>query len=108
MAGSRWWRATALRPPFWPRHRLAPASGADHIVAAARVAPRLDAAALRRALDALAARHPVLRATFVEGEEGPRQRFVPSLWPELVEIDAAGMPEADRRDLALREAYRPF
>src|SRR6185436_753247 len=93
---------------LWLLHRLAPASGAYHIAAAARVAPRLDSAALRRALDALAARHPVLRATFYEGEEGLRQRFAPSLPPELAEIDAAGLPEAGRLDLALREAYRPF
>lgn len=93
---------------LWFLHRLAPASGAYHIAAAARVRPALDAVALRRALDALAARHPALRATFHEGGEGPRQRFEPSLRPDLVEIAAAGLSETARLDLAAREAYRPF
>jgi len=52
--------------------RLAPRSGAYVIAGAARVrGGGLDLAALRRALDALAERHPALRTTFAERAGAP-------------------------------------
>src|SRR5262249_46295223 len=76
---------------LWFLDRLAPASGAYHISAAARVRPVPDATALRRALQDLALRHPALRATFREVDGEPRQRIDPRLAPELTIEDAEAM-----------------
>jgi len=81
---------------LWFLHRLAPGSLAYHLAGAARVIGALDAAALERAVAALAARHPALRTTFAEGPEGPVQRVHERLAPELMEIEDG------------REIWRPF
>ena len=49
---------------LWFLQRTAPESAAYHVTAAVRVRGALDAAALRRAFQALADRHPALRTTF--------------------------------------------
>jgi natural product biosynthesis luciferase-like monooxygenase protein/amino acid adenylation domain-containing protein len=91
---------------LWFLHRLAPESGAYHIAAAARVRPALDAAALRRALAALAGRHPALRATFEAPAGEPRQRIQSRLDPGFSVVEAGPGRELD--DRLLQEALAPF
>jgi amino acid adenylation domain-containing protein len=93
---------------LWVVHRLAPASGAYHIVAVAKVTPALDCGALSGALRALVQRHAVLRTTFHEVAGEPRQRVHASLAPELREIDASTLSEADLTQRLRDEADRPF
>jgi amino acid adenylation domain-containing protein len=91
---------------LWVLHRLAPESGAYHVAALARVRPALDLAALRRALAALAARHPALRATFEAPGGEPRQRVRAQLDPAFSVLEAGAGAGLERR--LLREAYAPF
>ena len=99
---------------LWFLDRLAPESGPYHIAAAASVRPArpggpgLDEAALRRALDRLAERHPVLRTTFVERGGEPVQQVHPSLRPGFWVADAAGLRDAELLARLEHEAYRPF
>ena len=57
------------------RQRLAPRSTAYTIAAAVRIEPALDLDALGRALEQLALRHPLLRATVEESGGEPRLRI---------------------------------
>jgi amino acid adenylation domain-containing protein len=92
---------------LWFLERLAPGNGAYHIVAAAW-SVALDESALRRALEALAGRHPALRATFGERDGEPFQRLRRDLCPELLSSDATGLGEAELAERLTAEAYRPF
>jgi len=92
---------------LWFLDRLAPGDGAYNIAAAGRVSGRLDVAAFGAALDALVARHPALRTTFLERGE-PLQQVWPWLAPERGEIDAHGWEEARLRRRLADEANRPF
>jgi amino acid adenylation domain-containing protein len=100
---------------LWFLHRLAPLSGAYHIVAAARVRGEIDAVAFGRALAALVARHPALRTTFHSVEGEPRQHvrspFDPPPASGFTVLDMAGAEgaeDAEIEELLLREAYRLF
>jgi amino acid adenylation domain-containing protein len=91
---------------LWLLERSASTEGVLHIVAAARLGPEVDSAALLRAAHALSARHPALRTTFAESDGVLRQRVHASLPPDLAEetvteLDGALRREARRRlDLA--------
>jgi len=94
-------------------HRLAPASAAYHIAAAARVRPggdgaALDTEALERALGALARRHPALRTSFHLGDGEPWQRLQADPEIELEVLDAAAWGGEELARRLEREAHRPF
>jgi amino acid adenylation domain-containing protein len=94
---------------LWFLQRMAPESAAYHITAAVRVRGTLDAAALRRAFQALVERHPALRTTFHAGSGEPMQRVHARLEPELHEEDAWGAAAPELAARLAREAYhRPF
>ncbi|HEU0115611.1 MAG TPA: condensation domain-containing protein, partial [Thermomicrobiales bacterium] len=63
---------------IWLLQRLFPNGTAHAVPIVIRLDGRLDVAALQRALDALAARHPALRTTFAEHNGTPVQL----VWPE--------------------------
>ncbi len=73
---------SAGQKAMWFLERLAPEAGAYNIAVAARVAPELDADALRRALVRLAERHPAFRTVFPTVGEEPVQRVL-----ETAEVD---------------------
>jgi amino acid adenylation domain-containing protein len=99
---------------LWFLDRLLLESGPYHIAAAARVRPAepggpgLDVDLLRRALGALAERHPILRTTFDEREGEPRQRVHPALPPALAVEDAAAWSAAELQERLATEAHRAF
>jgi hypothetical protein len=62
---------------LWFLDRLVPGSAAYIAAMAARIAGKLDVAALRRAFEAVVQRHEALRMRFEEGDEGPVQRIFP-------------------------------
>jgi amino acid adenylation domain-containing protein len=74
---------------MWFLHRLDPTSHAYHICQAVDVAGALDAAALRRAVDALVARHPALRTRFAVQAGAPR-RVVGAASVRWESVDATG------------------
>ena len=99
---------------LWFLDRLDPAASLSyHMPAGLRLHGRLDAAALRVALDRLVARHEVLRTTFVDDAGVPRPVIAdPHVGLALDEFDLASLTD-EARDGALRraldhEARRPF
>ncbi|HBL27247.1 MAG TPA: hypothetical protein DD490_10470, partial [Acidobacteria bacterium] len=98
---------------LWFLTRRAPESAAYHLVAAARVrcpdGGTLDATALRRTFQQLAARHGELRATFEATPDGtPVKRLHARLDPEFLELDAADWSEEEIRARLAAQAGRPF
>ncbi len=96
---------------LWFLDRLAPGNAAYIIAGAARVVGPFDPAALRRAVVALASRHPALRSTFKDTEDGPVQRVGPKSLSEHVEIveeDGAALSASERVERLSEIAFRPF
>jgi len=92
---------------LWFIERLAPEGGAYNVAVAAR-ARGLDPAALRRALTALALRHPALRSVFpVVGDE-PVRRVLDHPEIDFAAEEAAGWSEARLAERLADEAYRGF
>jgi amino acid adenylation domain-containing protein len=77
-----------------------------------RLVGQLDRAALERSIDAIAARHEVLRTSFPMASGQPIQRIAPPARYELPVVDltaeAAGTGEARARAIATAEYHRPF
>ncbi|NBD08734.1 non-ribosomal peptide synthetase [Corallococcus silvisoli] len=93
---------------LWFMHQLAPDSAAYHVPVAVRVRAGLDAAALKGAFEALVARHPALRTTFVMAATGPVQRVHAELPLDFTTTDAQGWSDAQVAEHLSAEARRPF
>ncbi|HEU0077529.1 MAG TPA: condensation domain-containing protein, partial [Longimicrobiaceae bacterium] len=97
---------------LWLVDRLEPGSAAYNMPVALRLRGRLDAAALRASLDALARRHEVLRTTFAERGGEPLQVVHPPAPVPLPVLDLRGVPSRARvpqaEGVAEAEARRPF
>ncbi|HEY6323031.1 MAG TPA: amino acid adenylation domain-containing protein, partial [Thermoanaerobaculia bacterium] len=93
---------------LWFLNRLAPESAAYNIAAAACLRPAPDAAALRRALAALVARHPSLRTTFHAPGGTPLQRIHDQAEIAFRVVDATASSAAVTARHLREEAYRPF
>jgi amino acid adenylation domain-containing protein len=97
---------------LWIIDRMEPGNPAYNVPAARHLRGRLDAAALRQALDELVRRQAALRTRFelVDGEpfqvvEPPRARLLPVV--DLSRLEAARR-EAESRRQSAAEARRPF
>jgi amino acid adenylation domain-containing protein len=90
---------------LWFLERFAPGRSTYHVPLAVRLRGALDAAALERAVDALAQRHDVLRSRIVERTDGVVQVADGAGLPLVVE-DAAS--EAALREAMRDETARPF
>ncbi|MEA2692843.1 MAG: hypothetical protein QOJ16_2230, partial [Acidobacteriota bacterium] len=97
---------------LWFLDQLEPGSAAYNLPAALRLSGQLDRAALAASLEAILARHEVLRTTFPATAEGPVQAIAPALAAGLPQADlsrlAAGEREGELARLAREEARRPF
>jgi amino acid adenylation domain-containing protein len=97
---------------LWFLEQLGDLGDTYHIPMRLRLGGDLDPAALRRALDAILARHEALRTTFVEMEGEPVQRIAPVEESRfhLLEHDLGGDADAaaELRRLAAEEAGAPF
>ncbi|HEV2734414.1 MAG TPA: amino acid adenylation domain-containing protein, partial [Longimicrobiaceae bacterium] len=97
---------------LWFIDRMLPGETAYHVPVLARVRGRLDAAALGRALSAVAARHEALRTTFEERGESAVQVVAAPAPVALPLVDLSRLDAAERertaRALADEEAARPF
>jgi amino acid adenylation domain-containing protein len=95
---------------LWFLEQLDDLGGTYHIPTQMRLQGELDRGALRRALDAILARHEALRTTFVEVEGEPVQRIAAESRFHLLEHDLGGHPDAaaEMRRLAAEEAGAPF
>jgi hypothetical protein len=111
-AGTKLGPVSFAQQQLWLVDRLAPGDFAYNLFRAWRLSGPLDAAVLRRSLDALVERHEVLRTTYAAVGGQPVQVIAPaspSTWP-LVDLGSLPSPEreAEARRLALEEAERPF
>ncbi|WP_223644877.1 non-ribosomal peptide synthetase [Corallococcus sp. EGB] len=97
---------------LWFLDQLAPDDASYNLPVALRLIGRLDVEALRRAFEALVARHEALRTTFFEEEGQPFQHIhAPAAWAlpveDLSSLDESAR-EAETLRLATREARQPF
>jgi amino acid adenylation domain-containing protein len=95
---------------LWFLDQLDPGGSSYNMPLAVRLAGRLDAGALAASLREVVARHETLRTTFTVRDGEPFQVVVPSGDVPLPVIDLRGSGDAgeEARDLAAREARRPF
>ncbi|RKH75197.1 amino acid adenylation domain-containing protein, partial [Corallococcus sp. AB045] len=97
---------------LWFLDQLAPDDASYNLPVTLRLLGRLDVEALRRAFEALVARHEALRTTFFEEEGQPFQRIHPPAEWVLPMEDLSGLEESERDAetlrLATREARQPF
>jgi amino acid adenylation domain-containing protein/thioester reductase-like protein len=97
---------------LWFLQRLAPESTAYHCPYFFRVRGSIDGAGLHTSLQALVARHEVLRTTFPEIEGRAFQRIHAALEVPLERADLAGLPRAEQesqlRAAIAERAARPF
>ncbi|RKI15222.1 non-ribosomal peptide synthetase [Corallococcus sp. AB030] len=97
---------------LWLLDQLQPEDASYNLPVALQLSGHLDVEALRRAFEALVARHEALRTTFHEHQGQPTQRIqAPAAWT-LPLMDLSSLPEEERekeaRKLADEEARRPF
>ncbi|MFL5540686.1 MAG: amino acid adenylation domain-containing protein, partial [Longimicrobiaceae bacterium] len=95
---------------LWFLEQLGGLGDTYHIPTQLRLRGGLDRVALRRALDAMLARHEALRTTFVEVEGEPVQRIAEESRFHLLEHDLGEHPDAaaELRRLAAEEVGAPF
>jgi amino acid adenylation domain-containing protein len=94
---------------LWFLHKLAPESAAYNVAFAVRIRAKLDTVALRKAFEALSARHAALRTTFAERDGVPLQQVYANPLPLRLEpIDVSGLDETEMQALVLEDAQRPF
>uniref|UniRef100_UPI00164026A6 non-ribosomal peptide synthetase n=2 Tax=Burkholderia gladioli TaxID=28095 RepID=UPI00164026A6 len=97
---------------LWFLDRMLPDSTLYHVPVTLRVTGALDVAALTGALEAIVARHEVLRTSFVIEQGMPTQRIAAVQALDMPLIELGSLPAAEREEEALhriREAARlPF
>ncbi len=93
----------------WFRRKFIPNSATLNIAFTAQAAPQLKWDAFQAAVDALAVRHPMLRASFFETEDGrPMQRMRQDLRPHVTLIDATKWDDDQLHQEVLNDFNRPF
>lgn len=93
---------------IWFLHQLAPESAAYNIACVANVLSPLDAAALRRALQNLVRRHPMLRTNFLALDGEPFQCINEEIEIPLHLEDASQWSEAFLHEHLTTIAHQPF
>ncbi|HSK75277.1 MAG TPA: AMP-binding protein, partial [Thermoanaerobaculia bacterium] len=93
---------------LWFLDRLAPESSAYVIAGAARLLAGADAETLRRALQGLVDRHPMLRATYASVSGEPVLRVAGRGEAGFVHLDASSVHAEEVRRRLHEEAFRPF
>ncbi|PYP88918.1 MAG: non-ribosomal peptide synthetase [Candidatus Angelobacter sp. Gp1-AA117] len=97
---------------LWFLHQIAPESPAYNIAYAAHFWGRLNIAALEQSIWGIVSRHEVLRTTFIQAEDQPRQVVHPEISLCIRHVDLRHLAAQDRqthaRELAKTEAQRPF
>ncbi len=97
---------------LWFLDQLEPGKPVYNIPLALRLTGPLDAAALARSLDEIAARHEVLRTRFPDTSGRPFQAVEPARGFALPRLDLSALPaaarEAETGRLALQQARRGF
>ncbi|MGE0862777.1 MAG: non-ribosomal peptide synthase/polyketide synthase, partial [Vicinamibacterales bacterium] len=93
---------------LWFLHQLDPRSTAYSTLYAGRLAAGVDAAALRRAIDEVHARHELLRGRFGVADGKPFVTIGPPAPAPLEVVDADGWPDAEVNRFIADRADQPF
>ncbi|MBI3760900.1 MAG: non-ribosomal peptide synthetase, partial [Chloroflexi bacterium] len=93
---------------LWFLWQLAPQSAAYNILYSARIRSGVDLAALRRAFQALADRHPILRTTYTRSLGKPVQQIHEQHQVHFEEVDASAWTWDYLNARLFEEADRPF
>ncbi len=93
---------------FWFLERFEPGSALYHSPAAMRARGRLDMGALSRALDAVVARHEVLRTALVSTDEGGAPALMPARAVPVEILTRTGLAWPEARHLLAERARVPF
>jgi len=97
---------------LWYLDQLSPGSAAYNIAMAMRMEGNPDLKALKRALDAIVARHEVLRTVYLSSQGRPLPVVLRKFSVELKEIDLRHLPAEEKHEAGWRaaseEATRPF
>jgi len=88
----------------WFLNQLDPANGSGNLVRAVRLNGSINADQLTRALDAIVARHAILRTTFVPTEGVLRQRIAAMRSTEMPVLDYSGQPRAQQEESIVQAA----
>jgi amino acid adenylation domain-containing protein len=102
------WPVTYGQRAMWLLQQLEPLSPVFVIAFAARFAEPPDVDALRKAIDALPGRHPVLTCAFLNRGDGPVAVVGAHPRPDFAIIDARGWDPQTIRSRLRDAAYRPF
>lgn len=89
---------------LWLLHRLYSLGGTYNEPLGVRLAGPLDPARLERAVNAVVARHEILRTRFVALDGEPRQVIEPRLNVPVALHDLSGLPEGEREPAGRRAA----
>lgn len=93
---------------IWMLYRFAPHSPAYNTTFACVLGEAVNETAVRQAFHALLIRHPVLRSTFADTDQGPRQRVWDHLPTPLQFVDGTGWSETQLDTWLQQEADAPF
>ncbi|PZW32709.1 amino acid adenylation domain-containing protein [Thermosporothrix hazakensis] len=91
---------------LWVLYRLNPDSSVYNVHVTLRIRSCVDASVLKRALEELVRRHPVLRTTFTDSTAGPMQRVHASLPVPLTLHSSRN--EAELLEMARAAILQPF
>jgi amino acid adenylation domain-containing protein len=93
---------------LWFLHKLERDSAAYNVIFAVRLLTRVDAAALRRALQTLSDHHASLRTTFDERDGVPAQRVHERAAVSFEVVAATDWNDDELRDRVENESHKPF
>ena len=104
-----WHPLSSIQRSFWFQYRLRPEmQGSSNLAFCIRVSGRLDLDRLSRALNLLAARHPMLRARFREIDGEPEQCIEPMAEVPIEVFDARGLDDPSVQKWVAGDYARPF
>ncbi len=82
--------------PLWFLEQLQPGNTSNHLTGSLRIQGPLDKSALERGIQAIVARHEILRTTFPSVDGVPKQIVHASLPPVMAEADVQGTTDVDQ------------
>ena len=99
---------TSGQAALWFHYKLAPKSVAYNLAGAVAISGDIDLAALRRAFQKMAERHPMLRTIFASNLGEPVQRVCPSIVLAFQVEDASRWDHTQFDTQLEEEIYRPI